>query len=134
MEVILLKDVKGLGKKGETKTVADGYAQNFLIPRKLVVKKTEESLATLKKENEIEAKKQEDLKNAALEAKVKLESIVLEYKLKAHKDKTPAGSISTKEVEKDLKDKVINLAWNIKKALNQESVMLEETAVKMEFI
>ena len=111
MEVILLKDVKGLGKKGETKTVADGYAQNFLIkngyaiPRKLVVKKTEESLATLKKENEIEAKKQEDLKNAALEAKVKLESIVLEYKLKAHKDKTPAGSISTKEVEKDLKDK-----------------------------
>ena len=104
MEVILLKDVKGLGKKGETKTVADGYAQNFLIPRKLVVKKTEESLATLKKENEIEAKKQEDLKNAALEAKVKLESIVLEYKLKAHKDKTPAGSISTKEVEKDLKD------------------------------
>ena len=105
MEVILLKDVKGLGKKGETKTVADGYAQNCLIPRKLVVKKTEESLATLKKENEIEAKKQEDLKNAALEAKVKLESIVLEYKLKAHKDKTPAGSISTKEVEKDLKDK-----------------------------
>ena len=105
MEVILLKDVKGLGKKGETKTVADGYAQNFLIPRKLVFKKTEESLATLKKENEIEAKKQEDLKNAALEAKVKLESIVLEYKLKAYKDKTPAGSISTKEVEKDLKDK-----------------------------
>ena len=36
--------------------------------------------------------------------------------------------------EKDLKDKVKNLAWQIKKALNQESVMLEETAVKMEFI
>ena len=35
--------------------------------------------------------------------------------------------------EKDLKDKVVNLAWNVKKALNQESVMLEETAVKMEF-
>ena len=34
----------------------------------------------------------------------------------------------------DLKDKVVNLAWSIKKALNQESVMLEETAVKMEFI
>ena len=36
--------------------------------------------------------------------------------------------------EKDLKDKVKTLAWNIKKALNQESIMLEETAVKMEFI
>ena len=56
------------------------------------------------KKSGYEDTKQEDLKNAALEAKVKLESIVLEYKLKAHKDKTPAGSISTKEVEKDLKD------------------------------
>ena len=36
--------------------------------------------------------------------------------------------------EKDLKDKVVNLAWNVKKALNQENIMLEETAVKMEFI
>ena len=36
--------------------------------------------------------------------------------------------------EKDLKDKVVNLAWSIKKALNQESIMLEETTVKMEFI
>ena len=36
--------------------------------------------------------------------------------------------------EKDLKDKVVNLAWSIKKALNQESIMLEETAVKMEFV
>ena len=50
MEVILLKDVKGLGKKGESKTVSDGYAKNFLIPRKLVVRKTEESLAELGKD------------------------------------------------------------------------------------
>lgn len=105
MEVILLKDIKGIGKKGETKTVADGYAQNYLIPRNLVVRKTETSLANLKKENELEAKKQEELKNKALDNKAKLETIVLEYKLKAHKDKTPAGSISTKEVEKDLKEK-----------------------------
>ena len=87
MEVILLKDVKGLGKKGESKTVSDGYAKNFLIPRKLVVRKTEESLAELKKEQ------------------AKLETIVVEFKLKAHADHTPAGSVSTKEVEKELKDK-----------------------------
>ena len=35
MEVILLKDIKGIGKKGESKTVSDGYAKNFLIPKKL---------------------------------------------------------------------------------------------------
>ena len=105
MEVILLKDVKGLGKKGESKTVSDGYAKNFLIPRKLVVRKTEESLAELKKEQAEEEKRQEALKEEALRAKEKLETIVVEFKLKAHADHTPAGSVSTEEVEKELKDK-----------------------------
>lgn len=105
MEVILLKDIKGVGKKGESKSVSDGYAKNFLIPRKLAVKKTEESLAALNKEKALEAKRQEELKDEALRAKEKLENIVVEFKLKAHADKTPAGSISTKEVEKELKDK-----------------------------
>lgn len=105
MEVILLKDIKGIGKKGESKKVSDGYATNFLIPKGLVIKKTEDSLAQLKKENEAEAKKQEALKAEALANKEKLEKIVVEFKLKAHADKTPAGSISTKEVEKELKDK-----------------------------
>ena len=105
MEVILLKDIKGIGKKGESKTVSDGYAKNFLIPKKLVVRKTPETLAELKKEQAAEEKREEELKNEALKAKEKLETIVVESKLKAHADKTPAGSISTKEVEKELKDK-----------------------------
>lgn len=105
MEVILLKDVKGIGKKGETKTVADGYAQNFLIPRKLVVKKTNESVNELNRQNELEAKRQEDLKNEAIANKEKLDNLVLEYKSKAHADGTMAGNISTKEIEKDLLEK-----------------------------
>ncbi len=102
MEIILLKDVKGIGKKGESKKVSDGYASNFLIPKGLAVKKTAESLDNLKKEQAAEAQKQEDLKNKALENKSKLESLVLEYKAKAQADHSMAGSISTKEIEKDL--------------------------------
>ena len=105
MEVILLKDVKGIGKKGETKTVADGYAQNFLIPRKLVVKKTNESLNELNRQNEKEARRQEELKNEAIRNKETLDTLVLEYRSKAHADGTMAGSISTKEIEKDLLEK-----------------------------
>lgn len=104
MEVILLKDVKGIGKKGEKKTVADGYAANFLIPRGLVVKSTQESLEDLKKQNEAEAKRQAELKAKAEEDARKLSSITLEFKLKKQKDGTCAGSVSTKEVEKKLKD------------------------------
>ena len=105
MEVILLQDIKGIGKKGESKTVADGYAKNFLIPKKLVIIKTKESLEQLKRENALEEKKQEALKEEALKAKDELDKIVVEFKLKAHADGTPTGSISTKEVEKELKDK-----------------------------
>lgn len=102
MEIILLKDVKGIGKKGESKKVSDGYASNFLIPKGFAVKKTAESLDNLKKEQAAEAQKQEDLKNKALENKSKIESLVLEYKAKAQADHSMAGSISTKEIEKDL--------------------------------
>ena len=105
MEVILLKDVKGIGKKGETKNVADGYAENFLIPRQYAVKKTQESLATLNKQKKEEAERQAELKKTAEENVTKLSNIVLEYQGKAQKDGSLAKSISTKEVEKDLKEK-----------------------------
>lgn len=104
MEVILLKDFKGLGKKGEKKSVADGYAANFLIPRGIVVKSTEESLHELAKQNAAEAAKQAELKNKALKDAEKLKEIVCEFKLKSQSNGTCAGSVSTKEVEKMLKD------------------------------
>lgn len=104
MEVILLSDVKGVGKKGETKEVNDGYAINFLIKRKLAVRKTEGSILHLEKEKKEEAKRQSDLKAKALENKEKLENITLEFKAKVQANKTMAGKISTKEVEEKLKE------------------------------
>lgn len=105
MEVILLVDVKNIGKKGETKTVNDGYANNFLIPKKLAVKKTEGSIAVLNKQKEEEAIKQQALKEEALKNKEKLESLTVEFEAKAQKDGTMAGTISTKALEEELKNK-----------------------------
>lgn len=104
MDVILLEDVKKLGKKGETISVSDGYATNFLIPRKLAVKKTEGSLKILNKQQEDERIRQETLKEEALKTKEKLESIVVVFKAKTTGNGTMAGTISTKEVENKLKD------------------------------
>lgn len=104
MEVILLADVKGVGKKNETKTVNDGYANNYLIPRKLAVRKTEGSIATLNKQKEDEAQLQAELKEKASKNKVFLENLTLEFKAKAQKDGSMAGTISTKAIAEKLKN------------------------------
>lgn len=102
MKVILLQDVKSIGKKGETKEVKDGYALNFLIPKRLAVKMTETSVKVLEQQNEAERIRQEKLKNIAEENKSKLESITLEFISKAAKDGRMIGTISYKEVGQKL--------------------------------
>ncbi len=102
MEVILLSDVKGVGKKGETVSVSDGYGNNFLIKKGFAVKKTTESLNQLKKEQQKEAEKQAELKAEAEKNKVILEGLTLEFSAKAAKDGRMIGEISTKEVAKVL--------------------------------
>ena len=65
MKVILLQDVKSLGKKGEIVNVNDGYARNFLFPKKLAVEANNENMAKLKAKNESKAyKKEMDIKEA----------------------------------------------------------------------
>ena len=102
MEVILLSDVKGVGKKGETVSVSDGYGNNFLIKKGFAVKKTTESLNQLKKEQQKEAEKQAELKAEAEKNKVILEGLTLEFSAKAAKDGRMIGENSTKEVAKVL--------------------------------
>lgn len=102
MKVILLEDVKKVGKKGEVVNVADGYGQNFLIKNKLAVLET----ATGKKivaEN-LEAKRQLALENKqkAEELKKTIEALTLEFTLKSGKDGKTFGSISTKHIVEEL--------------------------------
>ena len=94
MKVILLQDVKKLGKKGDTVKVADGYGQNFLIKNKLAVLETDTSRKIV--ENEKEKAHQELAK--------RIEEITLEFTLKSGKDGKTFGSISTKQVVEKLRD------------------------------
>lgn len=105
MKVILLQDVKGVGKKNQQIEVSDGYAANFLIPRKLAVKVSEKSVEILAKQQEDARIAQEKAKEDAIKLKDKLKEITLEFKLKTGANGKVFGSISFKQVEEQLKTK-----------------------------
>ena len=86
MKVVLLEDVRKVGKKGDVVNVSDGYGQNFLIKNKLAVKET----AGAKK---------------ILEQQEKIEGITLEFVLKSGKDGKTFGSVSTKHIVEQLREK-----------------------------
>ncbi|MCD8203828.1 MAG: 50S ribosomal protein L9 [Coprobacillus sp.] len=103
MEVILLKDVKGVGKKDQVVNVANGYAANYLIPSHLAVAKTEKSMEILDTQKEERKQKAEDFHKNALEIKDKLQNIVVEFTEKGNGERM-FGSISLKQIEEALKE------------------------------
>jgi len=105
MKVILLKDVKGIGKKDQIVTVKDGYASNYLIPNGLAVSHSQKSVEILdqQKADAAEQVRQNTLK--AQEVAKKLEGITLEFEAKCGADSRMFGSISTKQIEQELKAK-----------------------------
>ena len=112
MEVIFIKDLKNQGKKGQIKTVKDGYAENFLIKNGYAVKKTKENVSKLnhelaKKEKEDELRKEEAKKNKGL-----LEKVTLEFKVKTGEGDKVFGSISVKQIKEELS----KLGYNIEKS------------------
>lgn len=105
MKVILLKDVKNLGKVDQIINVSDGYATNFLFPRKLAIKYSIESQSALDRKNENIKKQLLIEKETAIKNKDLLNNIVLEFKAKSAPDGRMIGSISYKQIEEELKDK-----------------------------
>lgn len=100
MQVIFLKDVKGKGKKGEVKNVADGYAQNFLIKNGYAKEASAANLATLQGQKKAEEKHQAELLAQAKELKAFLEKedTVVVIKAKAGDDGRLFGSIPAKQI------------------------------------
>lgn len=101
MKVILLNDVKKVGKKGEVKEVSDGYARNFLIARGLAVAESDSSKKILNAQKEQEAKEDDANKKQAMEIKNKIESKVFTFNVNA-KDGKVFNSISSKQIEEEL--------------------------------
>lgn len=102
MKVVFLKDVKGKGKKGEIKNVADGYAHNFLLKNKLAVEANTAAISALegqKKKSEKEAA--EELAEAK-KLKEVLEQLTVELKAKSGNDGRLFGSVTTKQIAAQL--------------------------------
>ena len=98
MKVILLEDVKALGKKGQTVNVSDGYANNCLLPKKLGIEATAKNLNDLKLQKAHEDKLAREQLAAAKELAAKIEQMTVEVSLKQGKDGKTFGSVSTKEI------------------------------------
>jgi len=98
MQVILLEDVKGVGKKEQILNAADGYARNFLFPKKLAVEATKDNLAKLdKKKKGEEAQRQKEVEEA-LALQKKLQTIKITVKVKTGDGGKMFGSVTTTEV------------------------------------
>ena len=101
MRVILLTDVKKVGKKGEIKEVADGYARNFLIAKGLAVVESQGSKKILDEQNKQAAELDSQKRAEANALKQLLTTKVLEFKVKAKEGKV-SGSVSGKQIEEAL--------------------------------
>ena len=103
MKVILLKDVKGTGKKGEVKEVSDGYARNFLLPKKVAVIADNTAIKELNEKNKsIENKAQKEYE-AAVELGKKMEEMNIVIYSKAGDGGRLFGSITSKDIAEQLK-------------------------------
>lgn len=104
MEIILIQDVKDLGKKGQIVKVSDGYARNFILPKKLGLEATKKNLNDLKLQKMAEEKRQKEILDEAKEFAKKLEELTVVLKIKAGEGGRSFGSVSTKEIVAAMKD------------------------------
>ncbi len=137
MKIILLQDIKNLGDAGDVKEVTDGYARNFLLPKKLAEMATKEAIkkATKKKQKtkELQNEKTEELKTLA--KKLEGKKIVIKAK---EKDGKLFGSVGKKEIAENLGNEInedmIELEENIKEIGKKEIIINFGSSIKIKVI
>ena len=103
MKVILLDNIKGVGKKDEIINASDGYARNFLFPKKLAVEANNENMSKLKAKKQSEQYKKDVNKENAEKIAKKLDNITLSIKVKAGENGKIFGGVTSKEISEELK-------------------------------
>ena len=121
MKVILLQDVKSLGKEGEIVTVSDGYARNFIIPKKLGLEATDKNLNDLKLKKKYDARLAEGILEDAQALKERLEAGQIELAMKVGEGERLFGSVSNKEIAEAVRGQ-LGLKIDKKKILLKEVI------------
>ena len=103
MKVIFLKDVKGRGKKGEVKTVAVGYAQNFLLKQGLAIEATPGNIKSLDNQKKKEQQAVEEELTEASKLKAEIEKLTVELNAKSGEGGRLFGSITSKQIADEMK-------------------------------
>ncbi len=98
MKVILLQDVKGKGKKGQMLEVSDGYARNFMLPRKLAIEATADAINTMRMNDKAAAEKAAKERAEALEISKQLRAMTLVVKAKGGGAGRLFGSVTNQEI------------------------------------
>lgn len=102
MKVILQKDVKGQGKKGELKEVSDGYARNYLLPRGLAVEANADNLNAMRLKEKAKQAQIARERAEALENSKKLDNVIVTIKAKAGEGGRLFGSVTSQEIATEL--------------------------------
>ena len=105
MKVILLQDVKGKGKKGQMIEVSDGYARNYMLPRKLAQEATADNINTMRMNDKAAAEKAAKERAEALEVSKRLREMILEVTAKGGGNGKLFGSVTNQEIADALKAK-----------------------------
>lgn len=120
MKVILLSDIKGVGKKDEIINANDGYARNYLFPKKLAVEATAGNLGNLKAKQESNQYRKDVQKEEAIKIASKLKDITLVIKVKAGENGKIFGGVTAKEISENL-----NIQYKIQ--IDKKKINLSET-------
>ena len=121
MKVILLENIKGVGKKDEVINASDGYARNFLLPKRKAVEANTENMSKLKAKQDSNKYKKDMEKKEAQEIAEKLKNIILKITVKAGENGKIFGGVTSKEISEEI-EKQYKIKIDKKKILLQETI------------